>query len=97
VEGVFGTDFAAVRVHTDSRAGALNRSLHSKEFAIGSDIFFREGTYNPRSVDGQRLLAHELAHIVLYTNLGAMDMYVGPLLQVVTATASAAAVPQVLE
>ena len=64
MEGAFGTDFSSVRVHTDERADGLNRSLQSRAFATGKDIFFKSGEFNPGSRGGQELLAHELTHVV---------------------------------
>ena len=48
-----GTDFSGVRVHTDERADRLNRSLSARAFTTGRDIFFRQGTYQPGSKEGQ--------------------------------------------
>lgn len=59
-----GHDFSNVRVHTSSEADALNQQLSAKAFATGSDLFFREGAYNPGSSSGKELLAHELTHVV---------------------------------
>lgn len=56
-------EFDDVRVHTDSQADQLSRSLGAEAFTTGKDIFFREGTYNPASSEGQELLAHELTHV----------------------------------
>ena len=64
MEGVMGTDFSGVRVHTDSHSDTLNQSLNAKAFTTGSDIFFSQGTYSPHSQAGQKLLAHELTHVV---------------------------------
>src|SRR5262252_8727803 len=57
-------DFSGVRVHTDAGADGLNRSLSAKAFTTGSDIYFRQGEYNPGSSSGRSLLAHELTHVV---------------------------------
>lgn len=59
-----GQDFSSVNVHTDSGADNLSRSLSAKAFTTGSDIYFREGAYQPGSSEGQRLIAHELTHVV---------------------------------
>ena len=59
-----GHDFGGVRVHDSSEADALSQQLHARAFTTGQDIFFREGTYNPGSGDGQKLIAHELTHVV---------------------------------
>ncbi len=58
-----GADFSGVRVHTDERADSLNQSLSARAFTTGRDIFFRQGTYQPGSKEGQRLIAHELTHV----------------------------------
>ena len=67
MEQRIGADFNAVRVHTDSQADRLNRSIQSRAFTTGPDVFFRQGEYQPSSPDGQRLLAHELTHVVQQT------------------------------
>ena len=64
MERAFGADFSGVKVHTDGNANQLNRSLHSRAFATGQDIFFKGGEYNPGSSEGQELIAHELTHVV---------------------------------
>jgi hypothetical protein len=61
---VMGQDFSGVKVHTDSTADQLSRELNAKAFTTGSDIFFREGEYQPGSSAGQHLLSHELTHVV---------------------------------
>ena len=53
-----------VRIHTDTGAGTLARSVSARAFATGSDVYFAPGEYRPGSSDGDRLLAHELAHVV---------------------------------
>src|SRR5262249_30972158 len=30
---------------------------------VGSDVYFRHGTYDPHSGEGQRLIAHEIVHV----------------------------------
>ncbi|MEO0969588.1 MAG: DUF4157 domain-containing protein, partial [Cyanobacteria bacterium J06639_18] len=68
MEQAFGSDFSGVKVHTDGQADILNRSLNSRAFATGQDIFFKQGEYNPGSKQGQELLAHELTHVVQQKN-----------------------------
>jgi hypothetical protein len=78
-----GHDLSGVRVHTSSEADTLSKQLHARAFTTGQDIFFREGTYNPASSDGQKLIAHELTHVVQQsgggtgTSLGRMTVH-GP-------------------
>lgn len=63
-ESRFGYDFGNVNIHTDASSDNMNQSLQAKAFTTGSDIFFREGEYNPGSDSGKELLAHELTHVV---------------------------------
>ena len=53
-----------VRVHTDATADELSRSVSARAFATGSDVYFAAGEYRPGSSDGDRLLSHELSHVV---------------------------------
>jgi hypothetical protein len=63
MEGSLG-DLSDVTVHTDDTADSLNRSVSARAFATGTDVYFAKGEYNPGSADGDRLIAHELAHVV---------------------------------
>ena len=60
----FGHDFSKVRVHTDTHAAGLSNQLNARAFTIGSDIAFGAGEYQPGTMIGDALLAHELAHVV---------------------------------
>ena len=64
MENAFGFDFAQVRIHHDTEGDRLSRSLDARAFTTGSDVFFRQGNYEPESPSGKRLLAHELTHVV---------------------------------
>jgi hypothetical protein len=57
-------DLSDVRVHTDDTADKLNRSVSARAFATGTDVYFAKGEYNPGSAAGDKLIAHELAHVV---------------------------------
>jgi hypothetical protein len=59
-----GADLSGVRVHTGERAAASAASLAARAFAVGSEVVFGAGEYAPATAAGQRLLAHELAHVV---------------------------------
>jgi hypothetical protein len=63
MEGSLG-DLSDVTVHTDDTADALNRSVSARAFATGTDVYFAKGEYSPGSGDGDKLIAHELAHVV---------------------------------
>ncbi|HEX4729515.1 MAG TPA: DUF4157 domain-containing protein, partial [Jatrophihabitans sp.] len=60
----FGTDLSGVRIHTGGQAAGASRALAASAFTVGSDIAFDTGRYAPDSQSGERLLAHELAHVV---------------------------------
>jgi len=60
----FGFDFSRLRIHTDAEAAQSARALNADAFTIGRDIVFGAGRYAPHTSAGQRLLAHELAHVV---------------------------------
>ncbi len=60
----FGYDFSQVRLHTDVQAAETANAINARAFTIGSDIVFKRGEYNPDTVDGKKLLAHELTHVI---------------------------------
>jgi peptidoglycan hydrolase-like protein with peptidoglycan-binding domain len=70
MERGFGVDFSAVNVHTGTLSNDLNRDLSARAFTTGKDIFFAEGEYNTGSDGGQKLLAHELTHVVQQNQAG---------------------------
>jgi hypothetical protein len=64
MESAFGVNFGGVRIHTGAESHSLNRAVSAVAFTTGSDIFFRDGAYDPGSSGGRELLAHELTHVV---------------------------------
>jgi len=73
MEQAFGADFNGVHIHTDSEADGLNKQINAKAFTTGHDIFFRDGEYSPKSESGQRLVAHELTHVVQQAEVPAIQ------------------------
>ncbi len=65
MEARFGSDLRFVRVHTDALAAESARSLNALAYAAGTHIVFGAGQYAPGVLEGQRLIAHELAHVAL--------------------------------
>ncbi len=59
-----GRDLSGVRLHTGHDADGLSRDLNARAFTSGPDIFFRAGAFDPTSMAGRRLLAHEACHTV---------------------------------
>jgi hypothetical protein len=67
MEPRFGHDFSQVRVHTDEAATRSAQAVQAHAYTVGSDIVFSGGRYEPGTRDGDRLLAHELMHVVQQT------------------------------
>ena len=58
------TTFSHVRVHTDKSAAELSNSFSARAFTIGSEIAFGSREYQPDTLVGDALIAHELAHVI---------------------------------
>jgi hypothetical protein len=63
-ESLTGADLSSVRVHTDSVAAEMSRSIGARAFTHGDDIYFGTRQYDPDTRDGKRLIAHEVTHVV---------------------------------
>ena len=63
MERRFGHDFSKVRVHSDGDAGQSARELNAHAYTVGNAIVFGAGRFAPGTHQGQRLIAHELAHV----------------------------------
>ena len=64
MEARFGHDFGSVRVHDDARAAASAGAVAAKAYTVGNHVVFGAGSFAPSSSEGNRLLAHELTHVV---------------------------------
>ena len=65
MEQAFGdADFSGVRIHRSARSDELNRAVGARAFTLGADVFVRRDEGDLAGGAGQRLLAHELAHVV---------------------------------
>lgn len=67
LEPQFQADFSAVRIHTGPDAVQLSRELNAQAFTHGTNIAFGAGRFNPNTVAGKHLLAHELTHTIQQT------------------------------
>jgi Domain of unknown function (DUF4157) len=67
MEERFGHDFSGVRVHQGGLAERSAREVNARAYTVGSDVVFDAGEFAPGSQAGQRLIAHELAHVVQQT------------------------------
>jgi hypothetical protein len=64
MEHRFGHDFSRVRVHSDAAAEQSARDVNAHAYTAGDNIVFGTGRFAPGTHEGQRLLAHELTHVV---------------------------------
>jgi hypothetical protein len=64
MEAAFRADFSDVRVHIGREASALGAIAYT----WGTNIHFAPGQYNPHTIQGQKLLGHELWHVVQQKN-----------------------------
>ena len=64
LEPRFGHDFGRVRIHRDAQAAESARAVNALAYTVGNEIVFGAGQFAPGTSTGQRILAHELTHVV---------------------------------
>jgi len=69
MEPRFGHDFSHVRVHTDAKAADSAKAVNALAYTVGKNVVFGNGQYALQTAAGQRLLAHELTHVVQQSSL----------------------------
>jgi hypothetical protein len=67
-----GADLSRVRIHTGAESASAARAVGARAYAVGQDVHFAAGQYDPSSAAGQHLLAHEVAHTVQQSGGGEM-------------------------
>jgi hypothetical protein len=72
LERSFGRDLGNVRVHTDGAAGAVARSVRAPAVTVGTDVYLDPARLGPHT-STQRLLAHEVAHVVQQEGAARID------------------------
>jgi hypothetical protein len=60
----FNQDFSNVRVHSGEKAEQSARDVNARAYTVGRNIVFGAGSFTPDTLDGQRLIAHELTHVL---------------------------------
>lgn len=70
MESRFNRDFSDVRVHTDTKAAESTGTENARAYTVGNHIAFNTSEYKPGSLEGDALIAHELAHVVQQTGEG---------------------------
>ena len=61
MESAFNTDFSTVKIFPNSSKAP---QLGALAFTQGHHVHFAPGKFNPTSTDGQKMLAHELTHVM---------------------------------
>lgn len=64
MEQRFVHDFSRVRVHSGAAAEQSARDVNAHAYTVGNNVVFGASRFAPGSHEGQKLLAHELTHVV---------------------------------
>ncbi len=59
-----GHDFSDVRVHADSQATESAKAVNAHAYTVGTNVVFQSDKYSPGTEPGNKILAHELTHVV---------------------------------
>ncbi|MGY1617340.1 DUF4157 domain-containing protein [Geodermatophilus sp. SYSU D00691] len=70
----FGTDLSFVRVHDDDRAATTASDLRADAWTLGPHIGFAAGAFRPDTPRGDRLLQHELTHVLQQRRASAWEV-----------------------
>jgi Domain of unknown function (DUF4157) len=76
MERRFGQDFSGVSVHSDDASAQSARLIGANAYTSGHHIVFDAGRFSPNTLAGQRLLVHELTHVVQQSG-AARDAQIG--------------------
>jgi hypothetical protein len=64
LEPPFGYDFSQVHVHSGAKAAESAQAVGALAYTVGNDVVFAQGQYVAGDVASNKLLAHELVHLV---------------------------------
>ncbi len=78
MEPRFGYHFTDIRIHTGEMDARSAQSVNATAYTIGNDIVFGEGQYQPNTLEGRRLLAHELTHVLQQRNTPSLSLQRSP-------------------
>jgi hypothetical protein len=73
LEDALDADLASVRIHTDAAAAGRAQRMRMRAFTVGGDIGFAAGEYRPDTPAGQRLLTHEVTHVLQQAQGGSIS------------------------
>ncbi|HTB80781.1 MAG TPA: DUF4157 domain-containing protein [Opitutaceae bacterium] len=71
MEPRFGRNFSDVQIHTDAKAAESADAVNARAYTVGPHVVFGRGQYDPSTLIGRHLLAHELTHVVQQSAHGA--------------------------
>lgn len=84
-----GYNFSNVKVHTGKEASDSAKGLNARAYTVKNNIVFKEGQYNTDTTEGNKLIAHELTHVIQQnTGVGKIQTQGGPLLTPAQETAA---------
>jgi len=63
MESRFGQGLGGVRVHADAKAAKSADAVNAWAYTVGQDVVFGNSHYQPQTLPGRELLAHELTHV----------------------------------
>lgn len=64
MEPRFNRDFSQVKLHTNTKAIESAKAVNALAYTVRQNIVFAAEQYQPLTLKGQRLLAHELTHVL---------------------------------
>ncbi len=64
MEPRLGADLSQVKVHTSGESASAAERLGARAFTTDGEVHFGAGQFAPGTKEGDRLLAHELTHVV---------------------------------
>ena len=64
MEQRFGHDFSKVRVHLGDESEQSTQDVNARAYTVGDDVVFGARQFAPETLEGRRLIAHELTHVV---------------------------------
>jgi hypothetical protein len=73
MEQRFDCDFSRVRVHADTTAERSAEDVGAHAYTVANHIVFGAGQFAPSTPRGERLIAHELAHVMQQSGHAALQ------------------------
>jgi hypothetical protein len=71
-------DLSKIRIHADDAADRMTTAHDARAVTRGHDIYFRRDEWQPGTIAGNRLIAHELAHVEQQERRGAVETHCAP-------------------